>query len=69
MLVVPAGVEDGAQLRVAGEGQDAGARSIPGDLLVRVRVSAPPRHGGLTRWAAAVLLIVAVATIVLYATR
>jgi molecular chaperone DnaJ len=65
-LVVPPGVEDGAQLRVGGEGHDAGAGSIPGDLFVSVKVLPPPRDSRLVRYAAVVLLIAAVATLVLY---
>jgi len=48
-LRIPAGVEDGAQLRVSGDGNDAGAGSIPGDLLVRVHVLAPPRDPRIVR--------------------
>lgn len=41
-LQVPAGVDDGAQLRLGGRG-DMGVRGGPsGDLYVRMRVSAPP---------------------------
>ena len=47
-LVVPPGVQDGAQLRVGGDGNDAGAGSIPGDLLVRVNVLPPPRDPRLS---------------------
>jgi molecular chaperone DnaJ len=65
-LVVPPGMLDGAQLRVGGEGNDAGAGSIPGDLLVRVNVLSPPRDPRVIRYAAFVLLIVAVATLVFY---
>ncbi|MDQ2967277.1 MAG: DnaJ domain-containing protein [Actinomycetota bacterium] len=68
-LLVPPGVQDGAQLRVGGDGNDAGAGSIPGDLLVRVNVLAPPRDPRFVRYAAFVLLIVAVATLVFYLTR
>jgi molecular chaperone DnaJ len=65
-LLVPPGVQDGAQLRVGGDGNDAGAGSIPGDLLVRVNVLPPPRDPRFVRYAAFVLLIVAIATLVLY---
>ena len=68
-LVVPPGVQDGAQLRVGGDGNDAGAGSIPGDLLVRVNVLPPPRDPRVVRYAAFVLLLVAVATLVLYVVR
>ena len=65
-LLVPPGVQDGSQLRVGGDGNDAGAGSIPGDLFVRVKVLPPPRDSRFVRYAALVLLIVAIATLVLY---
>jgi DnaJ-class molecular chaperone len=65
-LLVPPGVEDGAQLRVGGDGNDAGAGSVPGDLLVRVKVLPAPRDPRIVRYAAFLLLLVAVATLVLY---
>jgi len=68
-LLVPPGVQDGAQLRVGGDGNDAGAGSIPGDLLVRVAVLVPPRDSRFIRYAALVLLVVAIATLALYAHR
>jgi molecular chaperone DnaJ len=68
-LRVPPGVQDGAQLRVGGDGNDAGAGSIPGDLLVKVSVLSPPRDPRIVRYAALLLLVVAVATLVLYVIR
>lgn len=68
-LRVPAGVQDCAQLRVGGEGNDAGAGSIPGDLLVHVRVLEPPRDPRIVRYAALVLLLIAASTLVLYVLR
>ena len=65
-LRIPPGVQDGAQLRVSGDGNDAGAGSIPGDLLVRVHVQPPPRDPRIVRYAAFVLLLVAIATLVVY---
>jgi molecular chaperone DnaJ len=65
-LLVPPGVENGAQLRVSGDGNDAGAGSIPGDLLVRVRVLPPPRDPRVVRYIAFALLLVAIATLVIY---
>jgi len=65
-LLVPPGVQDGAQLRVGAEGNDRGAGSIPGDLLVRVKVLPAPRDPRIVRYTALVLLLVAVATLVLY---
>jgi molecular chaperone DnaJ len=65
-LRVPPGVEDGAQLRVSGDGNAGGAGSIPGDLLVNVRVLPPPKDPRAVRYAAFMLLLVAVATLVAY---
>lgn len=36
---IPAGVEDGMQMRVRGEGESLGSQGEPGDLYVRLRVS------------------------------
>src|SRR4029077_21105946 len=68
-LIVPPGVEDGAQLRVGGDGNDAGSGSMPGDLLVRGNVFPAPRGARVCRYPAFVLLLVAVATLVLYVVR
>jgi hypothetical protein len=46
-----------------------GAGSIPGDLLVRVKVLPPPRDPRFVRYAALVLLIVAIATLAVYVTH
>jgi DnaJ-class molecular chaperone len=62
-------VEEGTQLRVSGDGHDAGAGSIPGDLLVRVHVQPPPRDPRVVRYAAFVLLVIAIATLILYLVR
>ena len=40
---VPAGVEDGIQIRVRGEGESIGAQGEPGDLYVRLHVAPDPR--------------------------
>jgi molecular chaperone DnaJ len=68
-LLVPPGVRDGAQLRVGGDGNDAGAGSVPGDLLVRVTVLRPPRDSRLIRYTAFLLLAVAIATLALFLSR
>ncbi|MFL5946336.1 MAG: DnaJ domain-containing protein [Gaiellaceae bacterium] len=68
-LRIPAGVEDGTQLRVTGDGNDAGAGSLPGDLLVRVHVLPPPRDPRAVRYIAFALLVVAVAALILYVAR
>ncbi|TML03195.1 MAG: hypothetical protein E6G36_09900 [Actinobacteria bacterium] len=65
-LLIPPGVQDEAQLRVSGEGNDAGAGSTSGDLLVRVHVLRPPEDPRVVRYAAFALLVVAIATLVLY---
>lgn len=63
---IPAGIEDGSQLRVAGEG-DAGPRGgPPGDLLLDVHLVPPPRDSRLIRYLAAGLFLVAVALLVGY---
>jgi molecular chaperone DnaJ len=68
-VLVPAGVEDGTQLRVSGDGNDAGAGGIPGDLLVRVHVIPPSEDPRIVRFVAFVLLVVAIATLALYLFR
>jgi molecular chaperone DnaJ len=68
-LLIPPGVEEGTQLRVSGDGNDAGAGSIPGDLLVRVHVIPPPRDPRVVRYVAFALLLVAIAMLVLYLMR
>jgi molecular chaperone DnaJ len=65
-LLIPAGVDDGTQLRVSGDGNDAGAGSIPGDLLVRVKVLPPPADPPVVRYAAFALMVVAIAVLLLY---
>jgi molecular chaperone DnaJ len=64
-LLIPPGVEDGTELRVRAEGDDAGTGSLPGDLLVRVSV-VKAEDTRVVRYAALVLLLLAVATLVLY---
>jgi molecular chaperone DnaJ len=68
-LRIPPRVEDGAQLRVSGDGNDAGAGSVPGDLLVSVHVQPPPRDPRVVRYVASVLLLVAIATLLVYIVR
>jgi molecular chaperone DnaJ len=67
-LRVPGGVEDGSQLRVSGDGNDAGSGSIPGDLLVRVHVLPPPKDPRLVRYTALALMAVAI-VMLLYVVR
>jgi hypothetical protein len=68
-LRIPPGVDDGAQLRVSGDGNDAGAGSIPGDLLVRVHVLPPPKDPRAVRYIAFALLLIAIAALALYLIR
>lgn len=68
-LRIPPGVDDGTQLRVTGEGEDAGAGSEPGDLLVRVRVLPPPKDPRALRYLAFALLLIAIAALALYLIR
>ena len=65
-LRIPPGVDDGTQLRVSGDGNDAGAGSVPGDLVVRVRVLPPPRDPRAVRYIAFALLLVALLALALY---
>ena len=66
---IPPGVDDGTQLRVSGDGNDAGAGSVPGDLLVRVHVLPPPKDPRSVRYLAFVLLVIAVGALALYVIR
>ena len=68
-LWIPPGVGDGAQLRVSGDGNDAGAGSVPGDLLVRLHVLPPPADPRVVRYIAFALLVIAVASLALYVVR
>ena len=68
-LRVPPGIEDGTLLRVNGDGNDAGAGSVPGDLLVRVHVLPAPRDPRAVRYVAFALLLVAMATLLIYVLR
>jgi len=68
-LRIPPGLGDGAQLRVGGDGNEARVGSVPGDLLVRVRVVPAPRDRRAVRYLAFILLLVAIATLVLYLIR
>ncbi len=68
-LRIPPGIEDGALLRVAGEGNEAGPDGVPGDLLVHVHVLSPPPDRLWVRYLAFALLLVAIAALVLYLIR
>lgn len=69
LRIPPGVVDDGALLRVAGDGNDAGAGSVPGDLLVRVRVLPPPQDPRTVRLIALALLVIAVVALTLYVIR
>lgn len=68
-LRIPPGVDDGMQLRVSGDGNDAGAGSVPGDLLVRVHVLPPPKDPRAVRYVAFALLLIAIAALAVYVIR
>ncbi len=53
VLDIPSGVNTGDQLRVPQKGNSKGVNSVPGNLLVSIRVK--PHPGGLTREASNVL--------------
>jgi molecular chaperone DnaJ len=63
---IPAGIEDGAQLRIGGEG-DVGERgAAPGDLLLDVRVPPGPRDLRVVRYLAFALFLAAIGLLVAY---
>ncbi len=61
---IPAGVEDGAQLRVAAEGGAAEAGGVSGDLLVAVRVLPRPTDSRFLRYLALAGLLAALALLI-----
>lgn len=63
---VPAGVEQGAQIRVPGEGNAAPRTGTTGELVLGVTVLAQPREPRFVRYAALLLLIAAVAALFFY---
>jgi molecular chaperone DnaJ len=63
---IPAGVEDGLQLRVRGEGHAGGRGSVPGDLILEVAVRPAPRDPRLVRYLSRALFVLAVAILVGY---
>jgi DnaJ-class molecular chaperone len=68
-LRIPPGLQDGTQLRVSGDGNDAGTDVPPGDLFVHVHVLPWPRDPRSVRYLAFALLLVAIAALVLYVLR
>jgi molecular chaperone DnaJ len=63
---VPSGLEDGEQLRVAGEGNAAPRGGVPGDLLLDVTVTPQPRESPLIRYVALLLFLAAAAVLYVY---
>ena len=63
---IPLGVEDGAQLRVSGEGDAMPRGGVPGDLLVLVRVASEPPDRRLVRYTACALFLFALGLLVAY---
>jgi molecular chaperone DnaJ len=65
-LLIPAGLKDGDQLRVGGEGNAAEPGAIPGDLLLDVRVLPEPRDPRLVRYLALALFVAALVVLFVY---
>jgi molecular chaperone DnaJ len=63
---IPPGLEDGDHVRVAGEGGDAGALGIPGDLLLEVSVVAKPQDPPAVRYLALVGAVAAALLLAAY---
>jgi molecular chaperone DnaJ len=63
---IPAGVEDGDQVRVAGEGGDAGADGVPGDLFVDISVLSAAGDSPAVRYLAFAGALAAAALLVAY---
>ncbi len=68
-LRIPPGLADDTRLRVRGDGSDAGAGSVPGDLFVRVHVLPPPEDPRTVRYIAFALLLIAIAALAVYVIR
>ncbi len=63
---IPVGIEDGDQLRVAGEGGTGGPEGAPGDLLLDLAVLPEPRDPRSVRYLALAGMLVAIAALVAY---
>lgn len=66
---IPPALEDGAQLRVSGEGGGGGTRGVPGDLLLDIHVRHEPRGSRLIQLLALALFLAALAVLVTYLLR
>ena len=65
-VITPEAVEDGAWLRVRGEGHTPGPGIPPGDLFVHLNVREPPTDRPAIRYLALGLLLVAVLALAVY---
>jgi molecular chaperone DnaJ len=63
---IPAGIDDGDQVRVSGEGGDAGADGVPGDLLLELTVIPKPQDPASVRYLALAGALAAVALLLAY---
>jgi molecular chaperone DnaJ len=63
---IPAGIGDGDQVRVTGEGGDAAADGIPGDLLLDITVLPKPVDPAIVRYLALAGAIAAALLLVVY---
>jgi molecular chaperone DnaJ len=63
---IPAGVEDGDQVLVAGEGGEAGADGVPGDLLVDISVVSAADGSTLVRYLAFAGALAAASLLIAY---
>jgi molecular chaperone DnaJ len=63
---IPPGIEDGDKVRVTGEGGDAGADGIPGDLLLDIIVIPKPEDLPVVRYLAFAGALAAAAFLVAY---
>jgi molecular chaperone DnaJ len=63
---IPGGIDGGAQLRVAGEGDMGERGGAPGDLLLDVQVRPEPRDLRVVRYMAFALFLAAIAMLLAY---
>ena len=65
-VVIPAGAEDGEQLRVTGEGGIGAPEGFPGDLVLDLEVLPEPQDRRLVRYLALAGMLAAAAALVAY---